>query len=56
MLSTKQPVLRRFWYALMPLDPDELPQRLQAAGLEDPQVRRTEGSFRFRARRPTSAG
>ena len=41
---------------LMPLDPDELPQRLQAAGLEDPQVRRTEGSFRFRARRPTSAG
>jgi ubiquinone/menaquinone biosynthesis C-methylase UbiE len=41
---------------LLPLDPDELPQRLRAAGLDDPEVRRANGSFRFRARKPKRAG
>ena len=41
---------------LMPLVPDELPQRLRAAGLQAPDVRRANGTFRFRAWRPTSAG
>ncbi|HUZ29012.1 MAG TPA: hypothetical protein VMU90_07210 [Solirubrobacteraceae bacterium] len=41
---------------LIALDPDELPQRLRAAGLDDPEVRRAVGSFRFRARKPKSAG
>ena len=41
---------------LMPLDPDELPQRLRAAGLDDPEVRRADGTFRFRARKGTSPG
>ncbi len=37
---------------LLPIDPDELPSRLLAAGLADPAVRRANGSFRFRARKP----
>jgi SAM-dependent methyltransferase len=37
---------------LLPLDPDRLGGRLEAAGLQDPQVDRANGSFRFRARRP----
>jgi SAM-dependent methyltransferase len=41
---------------MMLLDPEELPQRLRTAGLDDPEVGRANGSFRFRARKPTSAG
>jgi SAM-dependent methyltransferase len=37
---------------LVPVDPAELPARLQAAGLEDAIVERNNGSFRFRARKP----
>jgi SAM-dependent methyltransferase len=37
---------------LVPIDPDELPSRLLAAGLEEPVVNRVERSFRFRARKP----
>ena len=37
----------------VPIDPDELPSRLRAAGLEQPTVNRVERSFRFRARKPT---
>ena len=36
---------------LLPLDPDELPGRLERAGLSDPLVERSDGSMRFRARR-----
>jgi ubiquinone/menaquinone biosynthesis C-methylase UbiE len=36
---------------LVPLDPDELPARLEAAGLSEVAVERSNGSFRFRARR-----
>jgi SAM-dependent methyltransferase len=36
---------------LLPLDPEQLPARLRAAGLTDPQVERADGSFRFRAHR-----
>lgn len=36
---------------LMPIDPDELPARLDAAGLRDPSVQREDGTFRFRARK-----
>jgi ubiquinone/menaquinone biosynthesis C-methylase UbiE len=38
---------------LLTIDPDGLPARLEAAGLGDPQVERANGSFRFRARRPS---
>ena len=34
------------------IGPDELPGRLEAAGLVDPKVERDGGSFRFRALRP----
>jgi hypothetical protein len=37
---------------LVPIDPDELPDRLQAAGLTETVVDRADGSFRFRARKP----
>ena len=37
---------------LVPLDPEELPGRMVAAGLSDPMVERADGSFRFRARKP----
>jgi ubiquinone/menaquinone biosynthesis C-methylase UbiE len=37
---------------LVPIDPDELPSRLVAAGFEQPAVDRVERSFRFRARTP----
>jgi ubiquinone/menaquinone biosynthesis C-methylase UbiE len=37
---------------LLTIDPDELPSRLQAVGLSDPEVQRGNGSFRFRAHRP----
>jgi ubiquinone/menaquinone biosynthesis C-methylase UbiE len=37
---------------LLTIDPDELSSRLQAVGLTDAQVKRSNGSFRFRARRP----
>ncbi len=37
---------------LMPIDPDRLPARLQAAGLEDVKVSRSDGTFRFRAKKP----
>ena len=36
---------------LLPIDPDEMPARLEAAGLEDVEIKRVENSFRFRARR-----
>ena len=36
---------------LLPIDPDGMPARLRAAGLEQPAVERVERSFRFRARR-----
>jgi len=36
---------------LLPLDPDELPSRLEACGLVDPTVQRLDGSFRFRAQK-----
>jgi len=36
---------------LLPLDPDELPARLEHAGLSDAVVERSNGSMRFRARR-----
>lgn len=36
---------------LMPLDPDQLPDRLREAGLGDPAIRRADGTFRFRARK-----
>jgi ubiquinone/menaquinone biosynthesis C-methylase UbiE len=38
---------------LVPIDPEELPSRLVAAGLEQPAVDRVERSFRFRASKPT---
>jgi len=34
------------------IDPDELPSRLQAAGLTEARVDRGNGTFRFRARKP----
>jgi SAM-dependent methyltransferase len=37
---------------LLPIDPDGLPARLRAAGLDTPEVDRVDGSFRFRARKP----
>ena len=37
---------------LVPIDPDELPSRLAAAGFEQPAVDRVDTSFRFRARKP----
>jgi SAM-dependent methyltransferase len=37
---------------LVPIDPDELPSRLVAAGFEQPAVDRVQRSFRFRARKP----
>jgi ubiquinone/menaquinone biosynthesis C-methylase UbiE len=37
---------------LLTIDPDELPSRLREAGLAEPEVARSNGSFRFRARRP----
>lgn len=36
---------------LVPIDPDELPARLSAAGLAEPTVELADGSFRFRARK-----
>ena len=36
---------------LLPIDPGEMPARLEAAALEDVKVNRVENSFRFRARR-----
>ena len=36
---------------LKPIDPDALPQRLRSAGFAEPQVDRSNGSFRFRARK-----
>jgi len=38
---------------LVPVAPQELPGRLLAAGLEQPEVHRAGGSFRFRARKPS---
>ena len=37
---------------LNPIDPDALPTRLQAAGLRVDEVKRSDGSFRWRAVRP----
>jgi len=37
---------------LVPVLPDELPARLESAGLIEPHVERTDSSFRFRARKP----
>jgi hypothetical protein len=38
---------------LVPLDPDELPARLERAGLRDVQVDVREQRLRFRARKPS---
>jgi len=37
---------------LVPVGPDGLPERLRAAGLGEPQIRSSERSFRFHARKP----
>lgn len=37
---------------LVPVGPDGLPARLQAAGLREPQVKKGGSSFRFSARKP----
>lgn len=37
---------------LVPVEPDELPARMQRAGLVEPRVERGGSSFRFRARKP----
>jgi ubiquinone/menaquinone biosynthesis C-methylase UbiE len=37
---------------LLPIDPGAMPGRLEGAGLVDAQVQRSNGSFRFRARKP----
>jgi SAM-dependent methyltransferase len=39
---------------LVPIAPDGLPARLRAAGLADEDVRLSERSFRFRARKPST--
>ena len=39
---------------LLPLDPDEFPSRLRAAGFSEPKVRRAGGTFRFRALKPVA--
>jgi ubiquinone/menaquinone biosynthesis C-methylase UbiE len=36
---------------LLPVDPEELPGRLEAAGLSDARVESDDGTFRFRARK-----
>jgi len=38
---------------LLPIDPDELPDRLRSGGLEPREVRRVGNSFRFRAAKLT---
>lgn len=38
--------------SLLPIDPDELPSRLMGVGLQQPEVDRVKGSFRFRAQKP----
>jgi len=38
---------------LVPVDPDGLPARLEGAGLTEPQIETSGGSFRFRARKPS---
>ena len=37
---------------LVPVGPDELPARLQTAGLQEPRVKKGGRSFRFSARKP----
>jgi SAM-dependent methyltransferase len=37
---------------LVPVDPDELPARLRAAGLREPQMKKGGRSFRFSAHKP----
>jgi SAM-dependent methyltransferase len=39
---------------LVPVGPDGLPERLRAVGLGDTEIRRSERSFRFHARKPES--
>jgi SAM-dependent methyltransferase len=39
---------------LMPIDPDGLPSRLEKAGLADARVSRSDGTFRFRAKKPVA--
>jgi hypothetical protein len=39
---------------LVPVPPDELPARLEEAGLEGPRVQKGGSSFRFHARKPQS--
>ena len=40
---------------LVPVGPDGLPERLRAAGLGDAEIRRSERSFRFHARKPLAS-
>jgi SAM-dependent methyltransferase len=37
---------------LVPVGPDGLPRRLRTAGLDETEIRRSERSFRFHARKP----
>ncbi len=37
---------------LLPIEPVQLPERLATAGLVDAKAQRSDGSFRFRARKP----
>jgi hypothetical protein len=37
---------------LVLIDPDRLPERLRDAGLSEPEVKRSNGTFRFRAVKP----
>jgi SAM-dependent methyltransferase len=39
---------------LLPIEPLELPDRLHAAGLSNPVIERSDGSFRFRATKPAA--
>ncbi len=41
---------------LLPIDPGGLPDRLQSAGLSAPVVDRSNGSFRWRAFKPSAVG
>jgi ubiquinone/menaquinone biosynthesis C-methylase UbiE len=40
---------------LVPVPPEELPERLRSVGLGEPEVRAEGNSFRFRARKPLPA-
>ena len=39
---------------LVPVDPQSFPDRLRAAGFEDPEIETNDRAFRFRARKPAA--